>query len=193
MSDVFGNMLRPVLDQVGKLWNRVDLMPVVRWGTVVAANPLRVTLDGDDGPLPFAPVSAIGKLVTGERIVCVEQHRRIIVVQSAGRGLELDWTTPTLSNGFTHHPSSPLQYRAMDGRFALRGACYRSQATAGAYLTLFVLPQARYFPSGQVRSAGRADAGQSTAVTNQGDVQMLLTAPVTGGVGLPVDGITWDY
>lgn len=77
-------MLRPVLDQISKLWARVDLMPVVRWGTVTSGDPLRVMLDGSTEVLPFAPQTTVQGLVTGDRVVCVEQHRRVIIVARAG-------------------------------------------------------------------------------------------------------------
>lgn len=76
-------MLRPVLDQIEKLWARVDLMPVVRWGTVTATGPLRVLLDGSAEPLPFAPQTTVQGLATDDRVVCVEQHRRVIVIARA--------------------------------------------------------------------------------------------------------------
>lgn len=195
MSAMLDNLLRPVLTQIAKLWARVDLMPVVRWGTVTASSPLRVVLDGDGDPLPYPPVSAIPFLAVGERVVCIEQHRRIIIVQVAGHGVTDGWVTPVLSNGFLHHPTAPLQYRISHDRVALRGAVYRSSVTtpAGSYMLVFQLPNDRtLFPTGQVREAGRADAGQSVAVTSDGGVLMLITQAVTGGIGLPFDGINWD-
>lgn len=77
------DLLRPVLDQIGKLWSRVDQIPVIRWGTVVQASPVRVTLDGDFDPLPLSPQNAAGELREGARVLCVEQHRRVIVVKSS--------------------------------------------------------------------------------------------------------------
>jgi len=78
------SFLAPVLDQIGKLWARVDRMPVVRWATVVQVSPLRVLLDGDLEVLPFAPASTVHGLPLGARVVCVEQHRRVIVISAGG-------------------------------------------------------------------------------------------------------------
>jgi hypothetical protein len=75
--------LRPILDQISKLWARVDQMPVIRWGTVTVSSPLRVMLDGDDDHLPYTPSSTAADLVVGDRVVCVEQHRRVIVLTAA--------------------------------------------------------------------------------------------------------------
>lgn len=72
--------LKPILDQIAKLWGKVDLIPVIRWGSVTQTTPLRVRLDGDADPLPFTPSSLISGLTVGARVVCVEQHRRVIVV-----------------------------------------------------------------------------------------------------------------
>ena len=41
------DLLRPIIEQLDKLWTRVDLTPVIRWGTVTQADPLRVQRGGD--------------------------------------------------------------------------------------------------------------------------------------------------
>lgn len=81
------DLLAPVLNQIHKLWARVDRMPVVRWATVVQVSPLRVMLDGDLDVLPFTPATTVHGLPVGARVVCVEQHRRVIVVSAATRPL----------------------------------------------------------------------------------------------------------
>lgn len=81
------DLLAPVLNQIHKLWARVDRMPVVRWATVVQVSPLRVMLDGDLEVLPFTPATTVHGLPVGARVVCVEQHRRVIVVSAATRPL----------------------------------------------------------------------------------------------------------
>lgn len=77
------DLLRPIVEQLEKLWTRVDLTPVIRWGTVTQADPLRVQLDGDAEPLPLTPQTTLRELRAGDRVVCVEQHRRVLVVQAA--------------------------------------------------------------------------------------------------------------
>ena len=72
--------LRPVLDQLEKIWARLDRVPVISWATVTQTDPLRIRLDGDDDPLPFTPSSPIAGLSVGSRVVCVEQHRRVIIL-----------------------------------------------------------------------------------------------------------------
>ena len=44
------DLLKPVLDQLAKLWAAVDRKPTFRWGTVSQATPLLVQLDGDIDP-----------------------------------------------------------------------------------------------------------------------------------------------
>lgn len=74
------DLLRPIKDQIHKLWGRVDVMPVVRWATVTQASPLRIRLDGDADPMVLTPQSTVAALAVGERVVCVEQNRRIIII-----------------------------------------------------------------------------------------------------------------
>ena len=83
MTDYFA----PLKDQIHKLWSRVDLMPVIRWATVVQASPLRVMLDGDLEMLPFTPASLVRDVAEGARVVCVEQHRRVTVIDAPRAGL----------------------------------------------------------------------------------------------------------
>ena len=75
------DILRPILDQLAKIWARLNLMPVIRWGTVTQADPLRVQLDGDTEPLLFTPQNPLGKLNVSQRVLCVEVHRRVIIIQ----------------------------------------------------------------------------------------------------------------
>ena len=83
--------LRPLKDQIGKLWGAVDRMPSVRLGTVAGTSPLTVNLDGDidldeDSPTYLAPIetSAVSVMshTVGQRVICVEQHKQILVIQA---------------------------------------------------------------------------------------------------------------
>jgi len=80
------DLLRPLLDQIAKLWARVDQMPTIRWGTVATATPLRVVLDGDidenENPVLAPAQTAVTGVTTGTRVLCVEQHRRVIIIQA---------------------------------------------------------------------------------------------------------------
>lgn len=82
----FTRLLEPVLSQIEKLWARVDKMPVIRWGLVATTNPLRVALDGsvdeNDNPVLAPAQSAVADVTTGMRVLCVEQHRRVIIIQA---------------------------------------------------------------------------------------------------------------
>lgn len=82
------DILGPALDQIAKLWARIDLMPVVRWGTITQTSPLRVQLDGDMEPMVLTPMSIVSGLRANDRVLCVEQHRRVIVL-GRGRGTVL--------------------------------------------------------------------------------------------------------
>ncbi|MEZ5110929.1 MAG: hypothetical protein R2732_05440 [Microbacteriaceae bacterium] len=81
------NLFDPVLGQIEKLWARVDRVPVVRWATVTQSSPLRVILDGDTDAMPFTPASVVRDITVGSRVVCVEQNRRVIVVDAPRAGL----------------------------------------------------------------------------------------------------------
>ncbi|QTV79493.1 pyocin knob domain-containing protein [Microbacterium sp. NIBRBAC000506063] len=63
--------------------------PVVRWGTVATGSPLTVFLDGSldtaGSPVPSPARSVIPDLRAGDRVLCVEQHRRVTVANVAGR------------------------------------------------------------------------------------------------------------
>lgn len=80
------DLIRPLVDKIKTLSTRVDQMPVIRWGIVAAASPLRVALDGsidENGNPVLAPAqSAVTGLTSGTRVLCVEQHRRVIVIQA---------------------------------------------------------------------------------------------------------------
>lgn len=82
-------MLRPILEQIGKLWAKVDQMSTIRYGVVATTAPLTVALDGsidDNGNPVLAPAqSLLEGLTTGTRVLCVEQHRRVIIFQAAGQ------------------------------------------------------------------------------------------------------------
>lgn len=58
-------------------------MPVIRWGVITQADPLRVQLDGDADPMVLTPMTIVGGLRVGDRVLCVEQHRRVIVLGRA--------------------------------------------------------------------------------------------------------------
>ncbi len=96
--EVFSRLMAPVLEQIAKLWARIDLMPAIRWGTVRGINPLSVTLDGDTDPLPFPPSTTVLGLTLGARVVCVEQHRRVIVIASQ---------RPAMAAGVAAFPNIP--------------------------------------------------------------------------------------
>lgn len=79
-------LFAPITDQIGKIWARLDQMPVIRWGIVATVSPLRVALDGsideNDNPVLAPAQSAVADVATGMRVLCVEQHRRVIIIQA---------------------------------------------------------------------------------------------------------------
>lgn len=78
------NLLDPLMAQLDKLWATVRGMPTVRWATVTQASPLRIILDGETDPMLISPQTAVHGLRAGERVVCVEQNRRIIITARVG-------------------------------------------------------------------------------------------------------------
>ena len=78
MNEALRELFRPILDQIAKLWDRLDRTPTVRWGTVTQSTPLLVQLDGDD--VAVSPQTVVSTIATGKRVLCVEQRRRVIVI-----------------------------------------------------------------------------------------------------------------
>lgn len=189
MSALMSDLLRPVLDQISKLWGRVDQMPVVRWGTVTAASPLRVVLDGNADPLPFAPPSLVKGLQVGNRVLCVEQHRRVIVIEVAGNPIE--WMSPTLTGSFTL-ASVPLQLRVTPTNVEFQGGLLRTPAPT-SYTTAFLLPAGVPRPKGQYRAPGRDDFAMWVAMLSTGEVQMKASGAITSGAGFTFDGMSYAY
>lgn len=80
------DLLRPIKDQIHKLWSRVDGTPIIRWGTVTQVTPLLVQLDGDFDLNTGDPITTPGQLpasvsvTVGQRVVCAERDRRVIVL-----------------------------------------------------------------------------------------------------------------
>ena len=70
-----------LLNEIRDIKQRFSRAPVLRLATVVEVNPVRVQLDGDFEPLPFTPIPMVGGLQVGERVACVEQNRRVTVIQ----------------------------------------------------------------------------------------------------------------
>ena len=78
------NLLDPVMVQLDKLWATVRGMPAVRWATVTQTAPLRIQLDGETTPMLISPQTTVHNLRAGERVVCIEQNRRIIITARIG-------------------------------------------------------------------------------------------------------------
>lgn len=75
-------LLRPILNQISKLWSALDRKATFRWGTVTQTDPLMIRLDGDD--VTVAPQSVVLSIPVGRRVACLEQHRRVIVIAVVG-------------------------------------------------------------------------------------------------------------
>lgn len=87
------DLLRPFIDVVLKLAEQQKKDRLVgRLGAVASTSPLRVALDGDidmdeDSPTFGQPIltpaiSMVSGLTSGMRIYCLEQHRRVTVIQA---------------------------------------------------------------------------------------------------------------
>jgi hypothetical protein len=112
----------PILAALRKLAGKVDAAPVMLWGTASQASPLMVMLDGAIDPAG-APVavpaqSAVGPVKVGQRVYCVRQSRRVIVVGGGDTG----WLTLPLQPGFeAYDPPRVPQYRVVGGMCHLSG------------------------------------------------------------------------
>lgn len=191
------HFLRPVLDQIRKLWDRVSLMPVVRWGTVTAGTPLRVILDGSTEPLPFSPQSTIVGLTAGDRVLCVEQHRRVIIVQRAGQPAidDTGWRRldGVLANGFTENPAAPPMYRKIGAVVYLKGEFYRTDAPGGSATVTArrgALP-AGFRPSRQVLGPTVSFWGVVVEVIPDGSILIAATQARTSNVGYSIAGTSF--
>lgn len=69
-----------LMSVVAGLRDRLDTMPLFRWGTVVGTRPLRVQLDGDTTPLSADPVNLTGDLARGARVWTVSVNRRLHIL-----------------------------------------------------------------------------------------------------------------
>ncbi|MGF3055603.1 hypothetical protein [Microbacterium sp. YY-01] len=71
---------RPLVNLIAETRKLAADAPVVRWATVTQPSPLRIRMDGDADPMLITPQSLVSGLTVGARVLCVEQHRRMIVV-----------------------------------------------------------------------------------------------------------------
>ena len=84
--------LRPLYKRLHKLRSLIDRKSEIRLGTVAQVSPLMVNLDGDidadpgsptfGDPIPTPATSPIAHTV-GQRVICAEQYRRVLVVQGS--------------------------------------------------------------------------------------------------------------
>jgi hypothetical protein len=186
------DLIRPLVERVKDLKTRVEQVPVIRWGVVSQTSPLMVALDGSidttGSPVSAPARSAIGGLLVGARVLCVEQHRRVIVVQV---NKLIDWTPPTFMNSFGNGVE-PARVEVTPYRVEFSGALYRSSAPT-AFTTAFMLPAGVPRPKAQVRSAGRDDDAMWTAITAEGEVQIKANTARSTGIGYMLDGVGYAY
>lgn len=80
MSDFFD-----VLGDIGMINNDVrSLIQSWRWAVVSQVSPLRITMDGDTGPLADAPDTLVAGLAVGDRVRCVTVNRRTLILGRSG-------------------------------------------------------------------------------------------------------------
>lgn len=96
-SDGMGGDLSGIVGRLRGLQAAVAGAPVLRWATVVQSHPLRVRLYGDADALDGVPATAVPVLLPGERVVCVRQNLRVIVVAVAGRFGDVRGTTADMT------------------------------------------------------------------------------------------------
>lgn len=136
------SLLEPILRELDKIKSSMRGVPVVRWATVTAASPLAVRMDGDVDPLPFPPQSTVAGLTVGERVVCVEQNRRIIIISRVEPAPpDESWKPLTLKAGFVpqtfgYAPS----YQIKDDRIYMRGTILKSSGNFAAGDSPFDMP-----------------------------------------------------
>ena len=86
------DLLRPLKEQLHKLRALIDKKSEVRLGTDAPLSPLSVYLDGDTDTDPNSPTfgdpiatpaTSLVSHTVGQRVICAEQHRRVLIIQSA--------------------------------------------------------------------------------------------------------------
>ncbi|OJU39676.1 MAG: hypothetical protein BGN97_00200 [Microbacterium sp. 69-10] len=81
MADPMG----PVVETLKKIIARMARVATIRYGTVAQLSPLLINLDGDidgDGlPIP-TPAQSLVPHTVGQRVICAEQNRRVLVIQA---------------------------------------------------------------------------------------------------------------
>lgn len=102
-----------------------------------------------------------------------------------------EWQTLAVSAPFTQGPQ-PLQIALTPTQVIFNGALY-GNSTGGAFVNAATVPSAYPFPTSQVRRSSRHDSGMQIAITSAGVIQVLTTATVTTGLGLPLAGVEYDY
>lgn len=132
-------LLDPIMTQLGKLWQQVGRIPTIRWATVTQATPLLIQMDGDLDPLLFTPQTVVSGLRVGQRVVCVEQNRRVIVIGADRFGADIPWTPVTLNTGWVNYPDDPALACRINGVIYLRGRVTRQSGTNTAIATLPVM------------------------------------------------------
>lgn len=76
------DFLAPIKEQIAKVWAALDKKPTMRWGTVVTTSPVTVLLDPGTGD-PAPAITTVAALTVNERVYCVEQNRRITIINRA--------------------------------------------------------------------------------------------------------------
>ena len=180
----------PIRDALKKVFNRLDGMPVALYGTIVQASPVKVALDADidtvGNPVTRPAQSSVGPLTVGQRVYCLSQSRRVVVISAFPRRAPL-----VLLNDFTPHPAG-LTVVVSAGRVDLAGSMFRATAPTG-FTTAAQLPEWVPRPAAQARFAGRDDAGLWVVVTDTGLVQVKATSALKTGLGYAVDGAGYAF
>lgn len=184
------DLLRPIKDQIHGLWARVDRMPTVTWGTVATVSPLTVFLDGDLDtdldPVTAPARSAVNGLTAGDRVLCVDQHRRVIVVSRAGtytRVPDTGWVdlSPYLLSGFT---SFAFQARRIGNIVTIRSSGINGTWSTSANVTDFAsgIP-AQFHPHGNMFGAAY-QAGTSLSSLARNNGTMAISRPAASSASI---------
>jgi len=110
-EDAFAGLVQ----RMESLQARLDETPVLSWGTITQADPLRVCLDGSTAELPITPDTLSGGLRAGERVMLMRTGTRLTVLTVAspiGRAL-VDAGTVTITPSAADTPTGvTVSFRA---------------------------------------------------------------------------------
>lgn len=123
------SLLKPLVDRLLSIEDRLRGVPYFTWGTVRSLNPLTVRFDGETVDIPNVSNTVEG-LRVGDRVRCEVQARRATII--GRRAMDTGWVNLALASGWLAVPGHTVRGRIRGGLLLVEGAARRG---AGGALT----------------------------------------------------------